>query len=231
MALAGNVVRITLTLIVASTGLADNSWPSCAGKTILRHVGLSCEEKQAILDEHNRLRQLVALGQIHGQPAAANMKEMIDSQWGKIWLERGRRGPRDPTTTFQIGDSESRIGSKKSSTIIPVTATKLATILNSSGVTRSFWAVDTPSTTILLEATPRITFATTGQAVTCSVPNPINLASLLAVATGCLIRIDMPAFVLEAVTIIWEPSASTVNQNLTTNSIRGPEEAKKIFFF
>lgn len=39
--------------------------------------GLSCEEKQAILDEHNRLRQLVALGQIQGQPGAANMREMV----------------------------------------------------------------------------------------------------------------------------------------------------------
>lgn len=38
---------------------------------------LSCEEKQTILDEHNRLRQLVALGQINGQPSAANMREMV----------------------------------------------------------------------------------------------------------------------------------------------------------
>ncbi|KOX67313.1 Venom allergen 5 [Melipona quadrifasciata] len=38
---------------------------------------LSCEEKQTILDEHNRLRQLVALGQVSGQPSAANMREMI----------------------------------------------------------------------------------------------------------------------------------------------------------
>ena len=38
---------------------------------------LSCEEKQTILDEHNRLRQLVALGQISGQPSAANMREMV----------------------------------------------------------------------------------------------------------------------------------------------------------
>ncbi|KAI4491256.1 hypothetical protein M0802_010290 [Mischocyttarus mexicanus] len=38
---------------------------------------ISCEEKQIILDEHNRLRQLVALGQIHGQPGAANMMEML----------------------------------------------------------------------------------------------------------------------------------------------------------
>jgi len=38
---------------------------------------ISCEEKQIILDEHNRLRQLVALGQIRGQSSAANMMEMV----------------------------------------------------------------------------------------------------------------------------------------------------------
>ncbi|KAF7399571.1 hypothetical protein HZH68_008163 [Vespula germanica] len=43
---------------------------ACSGR-------ISCEEKQIILDEHNRLRQLVALGQIHGQPGAANMMEML----------------------------------------------------------------------------------------------------------------------------------------------------------
>ncbi|KAK1118289.1 hypothetical protein K0M31_015331 [Melipona bicolor] len=42
-----------------------------------RSAELSCEEKQTILDEHNRLRQLVALGQVSGQPSAANMREMI----------------------------------------------------------------------------------------------------------------------------------------------------------
>lgn len=43
----------------------------------LGSTDLSCEEKQTILDEHNRLRQLVALGQINGQPSAANMREMV----------------------------------------------------------------------------------------------------------------------------------------------------------
>lgn len=42
--------------------------------------GLTCEEKQTILDEHNRLRQLVALGQIRGQPGAANMMEMVSEE-------------------------------------------------------------------------------------------------------------------------------------------------------
>ncbi|XP_014601952.1 PREDICTED: venom allergen 5-like [Polistes canadensis] len=50
---------------------------NCTGKKMLRSGRISCEEKQIILDEHNRLRQLVALGQIHGQPGAANMMEML----------------------------------------------------------------------------------------------------------------------------------------------------------
>ncbi|XP_046819084.1 venom allergen 5-like isoform X3 [Vespa crabro] len=55
----------------------DKVLANCMGKKILRSGRISCEEKQIILDEHNRLRQLVALGQIHGQPGAANMMEML----------------------------------------------------------------------------------------------------------------------------------------------------------
>lgn len=50
---------------------------ACLGKTMIRAGGLTCQDKQTILDEHNRLRQMVALGQIHGQPGAANMMEMV----------------------------------------------------------------------------------------------------------------------------------------------------------
>ncbi|XP_008552386.2 venom allergen 5 [Microplitis demolitor] len=50
---------------------------ACLGKNILRAGVISCQDKQTILDEHNRLRQLIALGQVHGQPPAANMMEMI----------------------------------------------------------------------------------------------------------------------------------------------------------
>ncbi|OAD57679.1 Venom allergen 3 [Eufriesea mexicana] len=71
------IAQLTLILALVTMALANGLWPSCAGKTMLRSTGLSCEEKQAILDEHNRLRQLVALGQIHGQPSAANMREMV----------------------------------------------------------------------------------------------------------------------------------------------------------
>jgi hypothetical protein len=40
-------------------------------------AGLSAEERYSILREHNDLRQQVAMGQISGQPGAANMQEMV----------------------------------------------------------------------------------------------------------------------------------------------------------
>lgn len=50
---------------------------SCAGKTLLRSGGLSCLDRQEILDAHNTARQAVALGTVPGQPAASNMLEMF----------------------------------------------------------------------------------------------------------------------------------------------------------
>jgi hypothetical protein len=41
-------------------------------------TGITREEKRLILEEHNYLRQSVAMGHVPGQPAAANMQEM---QW------------------------------------------------------------------------------------------------------------------------------------------------------
>ena len=40
--------------------------------------GITEEERRLILEEHNFLRQTVAMGQVPGQPAAQNMQEM---QW------------------------------------------------------------------------------------------------------------------------------------------------------
>ncbi|KAK1116458.1 hypothetical protein K0M31_019045 [Melipona bicolor] len=85
-----------------------------------RSAELSCEEKQTILDEHNRLRQLVALGQVSGQPSAANMREMEGFQWDKIWLEHGR-DPREPPTTGQTGVRVFTAGSTKYNTIAQAT--------------------------------------------------------------------------------------------------------------
>jgi hypothetical protein len=39
--------------------------------------GLSCTDRQAILEAHNKARQTVALGRAPGQPAASNMLEMV----------------------------------------------------------------------------------------------------------------------------------------------------------
>ncbi|CAD6202681.1 GSCOCG00009714001-RA-CDS, partial [Cotesia congregata] len=64
---------------------------ACFGKSVLKAGAVSCQDKQTILDEHNRLRQLIALGQVHGQPPATNMMEMIwDDELASIaqkWAE------------------------------------------------------------------------------------------------------------------------------------------------
>lgn len=39
--------------------------------------GLTCHDKQYIVDLHNQMRSSVASGRIRGQPAAADMKEMV----------------------------------------------------------------------------------------------------------------------------------------------------------
>lgn len=39
--------------------------------------GVTAQEKQIIIDHHNKMRQSVALGQIWGQPPASNMMEMV----------------------------------------------------------------------------------------------------------------------------------------------------------
>ena len=42
-------------------------------------------EKQTILQEHNRARQMLALGKVAGQPAAMNMREMVwDEELARI---------------------------------------------------------------------------------------------------------------------------------------------------
>jgi len=42
-------------------------------------------EKQSILEEHNKARQMLALGKVSGQPAALNMREMVwDEELSRI---------------------------------------------------------------------------------------------------------------------------------------------------
>ncbi|XP_022221891.2 venom allergen 5 isoform X2 [Drosophila obscura] len=59
------------TILIVSCGAAI----ACSGKIIAS--GISTEERSIILQEHNRLRQLVATGRYPGQPGAENMREIV----------------------------------------------------------------------------------------------------------------------------------------------------------
>lgn len=62
---------LPLAIMLISCGVAF----ACHGKLIAS--GISTEERSIILQEHNRLRQLVATGRYPGQPGAENMREII----------------------------------------------------------------------------------------------------------------------------------------------------------
>lgn len=51
-------------------------------------AGLSPSDKQLILDMHNAMRQSIALGQVGGQPPAANMMEMVSRKLTGTWVGR-----------------------------------------------------------------------------------------------------------------------------------------------
>nr|CAD7447012.1 unnamed protein product [Timema bartmani] len=55
-------------------------YETCSGKTMLKSGGLTCQDRQIILDTHNKLRQSVAQGGVANQPAAANMMELVWDQ-------------------------------------------------------------------------------------------------------------------------------------------------------
>ncbi|CAG9834494.1 unnamed protein product [Diabrotica balteata] len=63
-----------LIAIIALTLIGD---VVACGRTMLRTRSISQYNKQLILDLHNAMRQSIALGQIGGQPPAANMMEML----------------------------------------------------------------------------------------------------------------------------------------------------------
>lgn len=44
---------------------------------IISASGITAEERSIILQEHNRLRQIVATGRYPGQPGAENMREIV----------------------------------------------------------------------------------------------------------------------------------------------------------
>lgn len=57
--------------------------------------GLSCSDRQEILDAHNTARQAVALGRVPGQPPASNMLEMVsDTKMADVkgCARQGQRG-------------------------------------------------------------------------------------------------------------------------------------------
>ncbi|KAL7724657.1 hypothetical protein ACLKA6_008658 [Drosophila palustris] len=62
---------LPLAIMLISCGVAF----ACHGKLIAS--GISTEERSIILQEHNRLRQLVATGRYPGQPGAENMREIV----------------------------------------------------------------------------------------------------------------------------------------------------------
>ncbi|SPP87900.1 uncharacterized protein LOC117589512 isoform X1 [Drosophila guanche] len=62
---------ILSTILIVSCGAAL----ACHGKIIAS--GITTEERSIILQEHNRLRQLVATGRYPGQPGAENMREIV----------------------------------------------------------------------------------------------------------------------------------------------------------
>jgi hypothetical protein len=54
--------------------------------------GLSCADRQVILEAHNKARQSVALGRVPGQPAASKMLEMVSDTGGGGRRARSREG-------------------------------------------------------------------------------------------------------------------------------------------
>ncbi|XP_017039746.1 protein lon-1 [Drosophila ficusphila] len=59
------------TIMIISCGVVF----ACNGKIIAS--GITAEERSIILQEHNRLRQIVATGRYPGQPGAENMREIV----------------------------------------------------------------------------------------------------------------------------------------------------------
>ncbi|XP_013119097.1 cysteine-rich venom protein 1 [Stomoxys calcitrans] len=74
------ILQLSVLAVCLSTSLA------CHG-TLLT-AGVTEEEKEIILKEHNRLRQQVATGRYPGQPGAENMREIV---WDEELAERAQQ--------------------------------------------------------------------------------------------------------------------------------------------
>jgi len=83
----------------------------CSGNPLIRSGGLTCQEKQDILDSHNRLRQNLALGQIRDQPPALDMRELVwDDELAAVaqrWADQCKSGHdrRRSVDRFNVGQN------------------------------------------------------------------------------------------------------------------------------
>ncbi|XP_019866649.1 scoloptoxin SSD976 isoform X2 [Aethina tumida] len=80
-----SITALAIASILVTFGITAYGY-GCTGRTMLS--GVSDYEKQVILDMHNKMRQLVANGQVGGQPPAANMMEM---KWDNELAARAQR--------------------------------------------------------------------------------------------------------------------------------------------
>lgn len=97
------IFHLWLLAICVNTALA------CHGK--LLDAGITEEEKDIILKEHNRLRQTVATGRYPGQPGAENMREIVwDNELAaraQQWAEncQFRHDPQRTINRFTMGQN------------------------------------------------------------------------------------------------------------------------------
>ncbi|KAJ3627542.1 hypothetical protein MTP99_014913 [Tenebrio molitor] len=63
-----------LLVVITEMVLIGSCW-SCGGRTII-HTGITDYDKKLLLDTHNKIRQVVAMGAVSGQPPASNMMEL-----------------------------------------------------------------------------------------------------------------------------------------------------------
>ncbi|KAJ8676388.1 hypothetical protein QAD02_012175 [Eretmocerus hayati] len=97
------IVSIALLAVVLGICTPKSCLACPGGKSIIRS-GVSCHDKQVIIEEHNRLRQLVALGQIRGQPSAKMMMEIVwDDELAAMAQNWANRCPEDHDHSRHVG--------------------------------------------------------------------------------------------------------------------------------
>ncbi|KAK9511975.1 hypothetical protein O3M35_000526 [Rhynocoris fuscipes] len=84
----------------------------CTGRILKR--GVSCEEKNEIIDVHNRYRQAIALGHVDGIPPARNMLQMtwdeniakVAQQWAdQCRFQHDQRRTEKTLSSYYIGQN------------------------------------------------------------------------------------------------------------------------------